>query len=253
MALDRGVCALGALAHLAPVLAWLPPASPSAPSELRLLVANVLTGNQEHRRLLDLVAEERPDVVALLEVDATWLAALAPLAGTYPHRVVEPRDDNFGIALLSRRPLGAAAIVELGPFELPVIDARVEGAFPVRIVVAHPPPPISAAHAEARDAILVEVAARVAGDPRAVVVGDLNCTPWVAPFRRLLRDGALRDSRIGQGNQASWPTRLGPLGIPIDHALVGPAVGIGGRRLGPSIGSDHRPLLIGLHAQRPEG
>jgi len=247
----RWVAACGVLAvvHVVPALGWLPPRESAGPAQVRVLVANVLTSNLQRERLLGLIEREQPDVIALVEVDDHWLAALRPLEATYPYRVVETRDDNFGVALFSRRPLTEQAIVHPGAFELPVIDVRLGGDCPLRLVLAHPPPPISRAYAEVRNEMLSELATRVAGDPRTVLVGDLNCTPWVAPFRRLLRDGRLRDSRVGIGQQASWPTPLGVLGIPIDHVLIGDALAISERALGEVIGSDHRPVVVGLRAK----
>ena len=239
-------CTVLAILHLIPPLGWLAGTAPTGPAQLRVLVANVLTSNGQRERLLRLIEREQPDVIALVEVDDAWLAALAPLSATYPHQISETRDDNFGVALFSRRPLDESAIIHPGAFELPVIDVRLGGACPARLVLAHPPPPISGEYAAVRNAMLMELAGRAARDPRTVLVGDLNCTPWAAPFRRLLRDGGLSDSRAGIGSHASWPTPLGAFGIPIDHALVGPAVAVSERRLGESIGSDHRPLVIGV-------
>jgi endonuclease/exonuclease/phosphatase (EEP) superfamily protein YafD len=217
-----------------------------------VLVANVLTGNPGHARLLALIEREQPDVVALVEVDDDWLAALSPLTATYPHHLAETRDDNFGVALFSRRPFASATIIHPGAFELPAIDVRLAGELPLRVVLAHPPPPITGDYVAVRDETFAALATLLAGDPNAVLVGDLNCTPWTAPFRRLLRDGHLRDTRVGVGAQASWPAGLGRLGIPIDHVLVGSAVTVGERRLGEAIGSDHRPLLAQL-GLRPGG
>ena len=52
----------------------------------------------------------------------------------------------------------------------------------------------------------------------AIVMGDLNSTPWAAPFRRMLRDGDLKHSRQGHGWLNSWHIdRNKHFGLPIDH------------------------------------
>jgi endonuclease/exonuclease/phosphatase (EEP) superfamily protein YafD len=56
----------------------------------------------------------------------------------------------------------------------------------------------------------------------------------------------LRDTRAGFGIQASWPTQIPPLGIPLDHCLVSPELVVLDRRLGPAVGSDHRPVILEL-------
>lgn len=55
--------------------------------------------------------------------------------------------------------------------------------------------------------------------------------------------------------QSSWPAPTrhpdAPLdwswlGIPIDHVLVTPGIGVTGYEVGPEIGSDHQPLTVDL-------
>ncbi|MFN9916132.1 MAG: endonuclease/exonuclease/phosphatase family protein, partial [Pirellulaceae bacterium] len=43
----------------------------------------------------------------------------------------------------------------------------------------------------------------------AMIIGDLNITPWSPPFWRLLLTGQLRDSSWQQGYFPSWPAVLG--------------------------------------------
>ena len=50
---------------------------------IRLLLANVNTANRGWDRVLALVEEEAPDVIALLEVSDAWLEGLAPLPQTH--------------------------------------------------------------------------------------------------------------------------------------------------------------------------
>jgi endonuclease/exonuclease/phosphatase (EEP) superfamily protein YafD len=217
---------------------WIAPALGPAGAGTRpltLVLANVYTGNPDRASLLALVAAESPDVVGLLEVDGGWIADLGPLRSSHPHHLELPREDNFGIALYSRRPLGALRRLDLGPAGVPSIEARVDG---LPVLLTHPLPPVSADYAAARDAQLGEVAAwtRAQGDV-FVVVGDLNTTPWGATF-----PGHARGLPWG-----TFPAGLPTLvAIPIDHVLAGPAVGPVRRRVGPDIGSDHRPVLVEL-------
>jgi len=80
-----------------------------------------------------------------------------------------------------------------------------------------------------------------------VVTGDFNTTPWTARFQDILADSGLRDSARGRCLQPTWPAFLPPFArIPLDHALHSPDVHIVTRRLGPSIGSDHLPVILDI-------
>ncbi len=46
--------------------------------------------------------------------------------------------------------------------------------------------------------------------------------------------------------QWSWPASFWLLAIPIDHALVSEDVRVLDRRMGPSIGSDHLPIVLDI-------
>ena len=84
----------------------------------------------------------------------------------------------------------------------------------------------------------------------AVVIGDLNTTPWSRLFARLVERTGLCDSRAGFGIQASFPSDMAFLRIPIDHLLASCAVGVRARRIGPQVGSDHLPVIAGLTIPR---
>lgn len=79
-----------------------------------------------------------------------------------------------------------------------------------------------------------------------MLLGDLNTTPWGHAFRWLVTESELRDTSCGVGFQWSWPASFWPPVIPIDHALVSEDVRVLDRRMGPSIGSDHLPLVLDI-------
>lgn len=250
----RGVLAVVVLAvFLLPGLfrlAWRMEHDPSAEARapLRILLANVHTSNRAHEVLVEAVQREAPDIVVLQETDEAWIAGIEPLMASYPHRIVEPRADNFGMTLLARMPLETAECRFIaGP--LPTLVARfVHEAKTWTVFATHALPPRWRNGTARRDQQLIEVAqlAREAGE-RCLVVGDFNTTPWSHIFERMLEVGDLVDSAKGFGVQPTWPMRLpGILRIPLDHCLCSRDVLVKQRRLVGAIGSDHMPVFFEL-------
>ncbi len=218
-----------------------PPAGPS----WQLIAANVLTHGGDADALGALIRAEAPHFVALQEVDHDFLDRLAPALGDFPHRIAEPRGDNFGIALYSRIPWSSAELVRLSEADVPSILARLSlGGSEVTLLVTHPVPPIGGRYAAWRDAQLAAIPAYANAGNHGLVVGDLNTTPWGAHFIRLRERSGLSDSRTGFGIAPTWPAGLIELGIPIDHVLHAPSILITRREVGPNYGSDHLPLIV---------
>ena len=215
----------------------------------RILHANVLSSNEQTAPLLDLIAREQPDLLALHEINARWIDALAGLADDYPYREGEQREDDFGILILSRTPLREAAVPYFGSSRVPSVTFQIHvHDITVHFVATHTMPPMSVAALSARDEQLTRMAdfTRTQSGP-LIIVGDLNTTMWSPSHRSLCDDLSLTNTRRGFGILPSWPARLPSLmRIPIDHCLISDGITVLDCRLGPNIGSDHLPLIIDL-------
>jgi endonuclease/exonuclease/phosphatase (EEP) superfamily protein YafD len=212
---------------------------------ITLLHANVLKSNDEPERFIALVEELEPDLVVMQEVRPAWLASLGALERSFPYRVSEAREDAFGIALFSRFPLEATAVVEPDHGGTPQIitTARIEGR-PLHIVATHPLPPIGAEYYSSRNEQLRNAARLLQRLPAPkLLVGDLNVTMWSNHYRALEAESGLRNARRGFGVAPTWPVFF-PLGfIPIDHLLVSDGIEVLAFSTGPRIGSDHLPVV----------
>jgi endonuclease/exonuclease/phosphatase (EEP) superfamily protein YafD len=213
---------------------------------VRLLVWNVNSANREFAELPRLLAAHDPDVVVLLEVSPPWERELGRLTSRFPERVIEARDDNFGIALLSRLPLADARVRYLGAAGFPSITADFSrGGRRFTLLATHPLPPAGELRARYRDEQLRAVARwtqEQAGE--VVVTGDLNITPWSPVFADFLQSSGLRNSAEGRGLSGTWPAFFPPMRIPIDHFLHTDAVSVTRREVVKASGSDHLPLLV---------
>jgi endonuclease/exonuclease/phosphatase (EEP) superfamily protein YafD len=253
--LARGCLAVAVLGNAWPLLPyWLPAAAPApgaatpAADALAIVSVNVLRRNADKAAVLAYLRSRDPDLVVVLEVDAAWAAALAGLADRWPHAIVEPREDNFGIALLAKQPPRAHRVCDFGAAGVPSIVAEFAGppaAF--TLVATHPLAPQARNLARGRDRQLRAIADFVAASPwPCVVAGDLNTTPWSAAFRDLVARSGLRDTALGRGLRGTWNARLWAPRIPIDHVLAPPAAEVLDRSVGPDVGSDHFPVEVRL-------
>lgn len=235
--------------------AWLhhAPAAPEARApdasalSLRVASANLNLQQRDHAALAAwLLGADAPDLIALQEFtgSAQALVNQPALRAAYPHRVLAPSEDPFGLALLSKHPIGAAEPVQaINPLATLKLRLRLElRGHPLAVTVVHPMPPLNAAYARERDASLRLEAERLsqAGMP-GILLGDLNATPWSTGLRAsapLLRASSLRPT---------WPNAWGWLSVlPLDHVLVTPELRVDHSSLGPDLGSDHRPVLVQL-------
>jgi len=252
-----GAFALLNLALIVPVYAGGPPPDASG-TACRVLWINVHRFNTRYEEVRRFIGEADADVVAIAEVNAAWMRELAPLIEQYPTFVALPAESSFGIMLMSRLPLKDAHIQLLSTdggarpgTPCTVAHLELDGR-EVLLLGVHVVPPMSSSSAARRNDGLKEVAALARGEHSEVVImGDLNATPWSPYFTELLRAGGLRDSRRGFGIHATWPAPFGVLGIPIDHCLVSPGVVVRDRRVGPQVGSDHRPLMVDFSLAAP--
>ena len=205
-----------------------------------LVTANVHSSNPDPAGAIIAICDLQADIVIVLEPDHGWSGPLQALRDAYPVRREILRDDNFGICAYARR--GTIAVWQPEGVDVPGLVIRCDG---IEVLGIHPPPPFSAKYHAWWQSELTAVAAWSASRPTAVVAGDLNATPWCSGFRRLCREGRLD----GPGGLAAWlPTwmRGTPLAAPIDHVLLGPALGMSGHVVGPDIRSDHQPVRVQL-------
>lgn len=217
---------------------------------LRLFSANLLYVNTDMEGIAEELRAARPDVVALQEVSPLNLADLeaAGVLDDYPYRLLAPRPDPFGSAVLSRLPLADSELLLVAGLPLPRTTLLL-GDLRVRLYDIHTRAPTGrglgtwkAQLAELRRLVEEE-------DGPRVVAGDLNATSGHHPYRELLGAG-LRDAHVERGRwwAATWPRDRWwtPPVARLDHILVSPEVAVVDVREGVGRGSDHRPVIADL-------
>ena len=227
---------------------------------LRVVVSNVLQCNEQYARWLRVVRAQDPDVIVALEPDEAWAEALRPLHFAYPYRVSEPRDNCYGMIVLSRLPLHDTEIKHLVQDDIPSIHTRIElrNGEEVWLHALHPRPPEPLRNQDSapRDSELVHMAREIekAPDLPRIVCGDLNDVAWSYSTRLFLRVSGLLDPREGRGLfntfNANYPH---PFRWPLDHVFHSGHFRLIGLRVLPHVGSDHFPVRIDLAWAPPPG
>lgn len=219
--------------------------------QVKVLSWNVLAVNFEFEAALQVINRVDPDVMLLIETRPDFVNSLEGIKDRYPKFYEFPNWGGGGITMLSRLPNIEFEILENGVPEQPALVGTLlgdGGEALVRIVGMHTFSPIPIRRTIVRDFQItgfLEWAKDL--ETPVCICGDLNLTPWTKAFSNLIQAG-FKDSRIGAGNCPSWPSELGPLGIPIDHALSRGDCTITDRSVHPvAPGSDHFPIEFTLH------
>lgn len=226
--------------------------SKKADDSIKILMWNMLLVNQQPDDVFKLIEREKPDVVALIEVNPEVGRKLVQLKDKYPTQLSRADWSAGGIAMISRFPEAEFTSFNPGGYWMPAIEfsLRQEGwSEPLRILSVHTlsPKPTAGERTSVRDkqlASITEWGVKQTNNP-AVLVGDFNITPWSPPFWRLLKAAKLKDSSWYFGYLPSFPAKLGRIGIPIDYALYNDHVEILSRRnLYEPHESDHCPVIV---------
>lgn len=223
-----------------------------ASQRIRLLVANVYQYNRQSRGLFHAIAAFEPDVVLVLEADDWWNRRLAAYRHRYPHHVLHPLNNTYGMLLYSRLEILSAEVLERVTQDVPSIKAliRLRSGHVVEVHCLHPEPPLVGTDAHQRDAELLLVAKETVNSPHPVIVcGDMNDVAWSHTTRLFQRMSGLLDPRIGRGMFSTFDARRWYARWPLDHVFHDKRFLVSQLQLGENIGSDHFPIFVELMYQ----
>ncbi len=220
-------------------------------SAVRFVISNVEEENDQYELWMQTIEAADPDILVVLEIDDRWVRFTQRLIEKYPHRVIQPQSNWYGMMMLSRLPIERHEVRFWVQDDVPSIDAdvRLKDQTLVRVVAVHPrpPEPIRGNHSTARDAELTLWGQELADEKRPVIIGgDLNDVAWSPTTRLFLRTSGLLDPRRGRGFFNTYNANHFFLRFPVDHVFVSPHFTISGIQRLPFIGSDHFPMRIDL-------
>lgn len=217
----------------------------------RLMVCNVCQDNRQARLCLASIEENNPDIVILIETDAWWQSQLSPLEESYPHRVLKPLDNTYGMLLYSRLELVDPVVKYLVEDDIPSVHTKVKmpsgDVFFLYCLHPQPPVPNENPRSTERDAELLTIAreAKACTFP-VVVAGDLNDVAWSYTTELFMKVSGLLDPRRGRGFFNTFHARYWYLRWPLDHIFCSDHFQLYHLRRLPAMGSDHFPILVEL-------
>ncbi|SJM69770.1 endonuclease/exonuclease/phosphatase family protein [Psychrobacter piechaudii] len=219
--------------------------------QLKLMVSNVLTPNNNTQALVDLVQQKRPDVLITLESDQKWQDALTVIEPDYPYTVKVPLDNLYGMHLYSKFELIDPEIKYLLIDDIPSIHTqlRLPNGEVIWLYCLHPmpPSPTEADKSTTRDAELLMVGRHIKeNNQTAILAGDLNDVAWSKTTLMFQRISGLLDPRIGRFFINTFHVDYPFLRWALDHIFHSPCFTLVDIERLPSIGSDHYPVLTTL-------
>lgn len=186
-----------------------------------------------------------------MELTLEWLADLDPVVGDYQYKEIVPRNDNFGIALLSKYKM-RSSVDYFSLNDKPSIIGKMSILQQEFTVVAtHPVPPIGQQSFLNRNKQLSNIASNIPEySQNLIIAGDFNTSSFSPHFDSLLKQD-LKDSRIGFGLLPTWPADYKVLQTTLDHFVVSKHLQVSKRATGPDIGSDHLPITMTIGLEAP--
>ena len=215
----------------------------------KLFVYNVRMKNKRKEETVKAIFAADPDVILTNEIDQEWAEALADLHPNYPHRVLMPLSNTYGMGLYSRLPLKDAHVEFKVEPDIPSIHTQVQlpsGQW-FDFHGIHPKPPDLQNNTEARDAELVLTGLEIKKINRpAVVAGDLNDVAWSNTTRLFKKLSGMLDPRVGRGFYNTYSVFVPFFRYPLDHLFITPQWQLIKIKRLPACGSDHFPVLVCL-------
>lgn len=251
---DKKVAIGGVVLTLVAALPFLTFSKSVAPSQaecgpetcLTVITANVFGRPDATINLLELAADENANVVAVNEsINLIRYPQYKSAFDGYENMVHAawenmPRHMGNPLTLATDQPLAFQdRVLRRDTGRRVYIVADLDGAWSgTRLVAAHAMTPLSPKGLQTRNALLDAAGQAATESESFILMGDFNLTPWTPTFRKLPGKRA-GDPRFEQ----TWPTKLGPLGIPIDHIMFSDDLELVEARVLPAVGSDHHPIL----------
>lgn len=224
---------------------------------ISIISVNVYQFNKGHHQLIDLVKEEKPDILLTMESNQEWENSLSVLEDEYPNFKKVALENTYGIHFYTRLKVKSMKVNYLIADDLPSIEACLytDNGETFTFFGIHPPPPSPTEEetAKERDGELLAVGKKVQEmEGSVIVVGDFNNVAWARSSILFRKTSELIDPRIGRGFVSTFHAKYRVLRFPIDLFFHSADIFIEDFKTLRNVGSDHLPLYCSFYLNRDE-
>ena len=215
----------------------------------RVMTCNVFKGQADAKQIVELVREQRVEVLALQETTDDFVKQLneAGIEHYLPYSNVSSSDGVFGNGIWSATPLADPADDDVDSSASFMPGGTVDFAgTKVRFVSVHTTAPVPGYWRQWKRSLDELALMRSHTETTYVFMGDFNATYDHTPFRNFLGDRFVDAARqSGHGFTFSWPTNREylPTFAAIDHVVLDRGMTAGQCQTVRISGSDHAALL----------
>lgn len=220
-----------------------------------VLSVNVYQFNTDYHELINLISEEKPDIVFTVESNSDWEKELYAIETDYPYQHKHTLENTYGMHFYTKHEIVNAKTHTFVSDDIPSfeIDLKLTDGTQFTFFGVHPPPPSPSEEvtSKERDGDLLSVAKRVDKlNQPVMVVGDFNNVAWARSSKLFHRTSGLIDPRIGFGLVSTFHAKYKFLRVPIDLLFHSTHIFIKDfKRLKP-IGSDHFPMFCSFYIDK---
>jgi endonuclease/exonuclease/phosphatase (EEP) superfamily protein YafD len=225
------------------------PPSENTEETISLLICNVRQRNRKTSPLKEQIEKMKPDVILLTEVDQYWCNEVEESVAYLPHRILQPQDNTYGMALYSRFKLENEQVNFYIEDDIPSIRCfiRINETDVINFFGLHPKPPAPWTKLLNKQAeiLLVSKLIEELEDP-TIVAGDMNDVGWSRITEIFKKVSGLADPRIGRGFYNTYNANIPFFRYPVDHLFISDCFKVHKLNRMGHVGSDHFPMYAVL-------
>lgn len=220
--------------------------------KFKIFYANVFNTSRNKDGLRQLILEENPEVLILIEPNEEWIKKLG-VRESFPFKRELLGYGDFSMALYSRLEMVGDVRLTVGEDLPPVIvqDLKTAEGVTFTMMSFHLFPPLSQEAMRINELVIRRLGTLYRHGKELIVVADMNATPFASFYRRFVNAAQVRNAMHGFGIKRTWNAWSPFLRLTIDHMFVRGKISVQSFKRLDEFGSDHFPLVAEVGIEKP--